>query len=279
MKYLRDRNISHMDLKPQNILLSSSSSGNHPVLKLADFGFAQHLGEGTKDLKKIRGSPLYMAPEMFERKSFDARVDLWSIGVILFESLFGKAPFASETYEELVAKITKPGEIFFPWEGKNISNDCRNLLKSLLNRDPDRRISFDEFFNHPFIDLDHAPSSDSLAKGNFLIREAEIAENQGKPAKSVRFYCRALEYFLPALQFTERPETKARLRAEIQRYIQRAETLKQGLRPRAASIHSQSSFNEIDFLKQKWAEAPQVHYLLFCFFLYNRLVCFTFSFT
>ncbi|XP_013926400.1 PREDICTED: serine/threonine-protein kinase ULK3 [Thamnophis sirtalis] len=80
LKFLHDKNISHLDLKPQNILLSSLEK---PHLKLADFGFAQHMS--PRDEKHVlRGSPLYMAPEMVCSRQYDARVDLWSVGVILY---------------------------------------------------------------------------------------------------------------------------------------------------------------------------------------------------
>lgn len=53
----------------------------------------------------IRGSPLYMAPEILLRHEYDARVDLWSVGVIMYECLFGKAPYSSSSFEELAEKI------------------------------------------------------------------------------------------------------------------------------------------------------------------------------
>ncbi|KAM4893019.1 serine/threonine-protein kinase ULK3 isoform 3-T3 [Sylvia borin] len=101
LKFLHDRNISHLDLKPQNILLSTPEN---PQLKLADFGFAQYMSPWDEK-HVLRGSPLYMAPEMVCRQHYDARVDLWSVGVILYEALFGKPPFASHSFAELEEKI------------------------------------------------------------------------------------------------------------------------------------------------------------------------------
>ncbi|XP_057707267.1 serine/threonine-protein kinase ULK3 isoform X2 [Corythoichthys intestinalis] len=98
LQFLHDRNISHLDLKPQNILLCGS------VLKLADFGFAQYMSPWDEK-SVLRGSPLYMAPEMVCRRQYDSRVDLWSVGVILYEALFGRAPFASRSFSELEEKI------------------------------------------------------------------------------------------------------------------------------------------------------------------------------
>ncbi|XP_056881371.1 serine/threonine-protein kinase ULK3 isoform X6 [Takifugu flavidus] len=98
LQFLHERNISHLDLKPQNILLCGS------VLKLADFGFAQYMSPWDEH-SVLRGSPLYMAPEMVCRRQYDSRVDLWSVGVILYEALFGRAPFASKSFAELEEKI------------------------------------------------------------------------------------------------------------------------------------------------------------------------------
>ncbi|XP_039587686.1 serine/threonine-protein kinase ULK3 isoform X3 [Passer montanus] len=101
LKFLHDHNISHLDLKPQNILLSAPEN---PQLKLADFGFAQYMSPWDEK-HVLRGSPLYMAPEMVCRQHYDARADLWSVGVILYEALFGKPPFASRSFAELEEKI------------------------------------------------------------------------------------------------------------------------------------------------------------------------------
>lgn len=70
----------------------------------ADFGFAQYLSDEDKH-NTIRGSPLYMAPEMLLARKYDARVDLWSVGVIMYECLFGKAPYSSSSFQELAEKI------------------------------------------------------------------------------------------------------------------------------------------------------------------------------
>lgn len=80
LEYLHSKNVAHFDLKPQNIFLTSRLP---PVIvKLGDFGFAQVIrpDQGSSD---FRGSPLYMAPEIYTGGSYDATVDLWSVGVIV----------------------------------------------------------------------------------------------------------------------------------------------------------------------------------------------------
>ncbi|CAG2215616.1 ULK3 [Mytilus edulis] len=118
MLYLREHNVAHMDLKPQNVLLTSSSN---PTVKIADFGFAKHMFDGDKE-SVMKGSPLYMAPEIICQKTYDARVDLWSIGVILYECLFGRAPFASKSFQELGAKIWNDKPVELPY-GVNVDDE------------------------------------------------------------------------------------------------------------------------------------------------------------
>lgn len=75
------------DLKPQNLLLSTSKSG--ALLKIADFGFARNLQpQGLAET--LCGSPLYMAPEILQFQKYDAKADLWSVGTILFELVVGE---------------------------------------------------------------------------------------------------------------------------------------------------------------------------------------------
>ncbi|MBA0726589.1 hypothetical protein Golax_002409 [Gossypium laxum] len=87
---LRDNNLIHRDLKPQNLLLSTNDS--NAVLKIADFGFARSL-QPRGLAETLCGSPLYMAPEIMQLQKYDAKADLWSVGAILFQLVTGKTPF------------------------------------------------------------------------------------------------------------------------------------------------------------------------------------------
>lgn len=83
---------------------STQHSNHYLFLAISDFGFAQYLSNSEHKFA-IRGSPLYMAPEMLLRHKYDARVDLWSVGVIMYECLFGKAPYSSSSFQELAERI------------------------------------------------------------------------------------------------------------------------------------------------------------------------------
>jgi len=210
LQYLRQNNVSHMDLKPSNLLVTSS---NPPILKVADFGFAQHLEENSKD-RGLKGSPLYMAPEIFLSDEYDAKADLWSIGVILYEGLFGKAPFSSDTLESLVVKIKEDVPIIIP-RSRKISSECRDLLSRCLVRCPEKRIAFQDFFSHPFLDLDHLPDENSFQKASKLVNQAVVADRDKDAEKAIRLYEESLKYFNPLVYYESDMKKKEKLRSTV----------------------------------------------------------------
>ncbi|KAK6120326.1 hypothetical protein DH2020_046017 [Rehmannia glutinosa] len=148
LKVLRENNLIHRDLKPQNLLLSTD--GNNSVLKIADFGFARSLQ--PKGLAEtLCGSPLYMAPEIMQLQKYDAKADLWSVGAILFQLVTGKTPFTGNNQIQLLQNIIKSTELQFPPEAQDLNLHCMDLCKKLLRRNPVERLTFEEFFNHPYL--------------------------------------------------------------------------------------------------------------------------------
>lgn len=136
------------DLKPQNLLLSDHTP--QAVLKIADFGFARHLQQHQL-ADTLCGSPLYMAPEILQSHKYDAKADLWSVGTILYELVVGRPPFNGSNHVALLHNIER-NEAKIPDQiARNLSAACVDLIYSLLKRDPVQRISFEEFFNHPFL--------------------------------------------------------------------------------------------------------------------------------
>ncbi|XP_055606037.1 serine/threonine-protein kinase ULK3 [Uranotaenia lowii] len=225
LRYMREREVCHFDLKPQNLLLMRIS-GHGMVLKVADFGFAQHLELGQENCN-IKGSPLYMAPEILLKQRYDARADLWSIGIILYECLFGRAPYSSASLGELLEKFKNRQRIEIPKHGINsISIECEDLLSRLLKRDPDDRIAFDDFFSHSFLDLEHSPSEDNLSKAVALISEAIELDKKLDYDGAYKKYCKGLQYFVPMIQSETDPAKKRVLRERVQTYLNRAEEIK-----------------------------------------------------
>lgn len=90
-KHIAESGFIHRDLKPANILLKEK------VAKIADFGFAKKMSSSTIKETKNVGSPLYMSPESLIHKNYTIKSDIWSLGVMLYEILHGKAPWNCST--------------------------------------------------------------------------------------------------------------------------------------------------------------------------------------
>ena len=91
LHFLHSKNIMHRDLKPANILLSEDS--RHAILKIADFGIAKQLRGAVSMSRTQAGTPLYMAPEIYEMQGYDAKADVWYVGSNLL--LLSHSPFYS----------------------------------------------------------------------------------------------------------------------------------------------------------------------------------------
>ncbi|GLV40791.1 Autophagy-related 1 [Carabus blaptoides fortunei] len=164
MKALYAKGIVHRDLKPQNILLSHSGAKACPQpseirLKIADFGFARFLQDGVM-AATLCGSPMYMAPEVIMSLQYDAKADLWSLGTIVFQCLTGKAPFQAHTPQALKQFYEKNANLA-PKIPSGTSSELCDLLMGLLRRNARDRMSFDVFFNHPFLQRPEPPPSSS----------------------------------------------------------------------------------------------------------------------
>ena len=96
------------------------------------------------------GSPMYMAPEVLMGHTYTAKADLYSIGTIVYQCLTGRAPFHATSPQEL-RQFYERNEILKPNIPSGTSQPLRELISSLLIRNPKDRLSSDQFFSHPFI--------------------------------------------------------------------------------------------------------------------------------
>lgn len=187
LRFLRDQNLVHRDIKPQNLLLSPPKKSKQeaidagyagqwelPVLKLADFGFARML-PSTSLAETLCGSPLYMAPEILRYEKYNAKADLWSVGAVAYEMITSSPPFKAANHVELQRTIEKANDrIVFP-PGNTSSPELRRLICSLLKKAPTERIGFAEFFNDPIIlnsiVAENKPLDQSKLDNNLFISE------------------------------------------------------------------------------------------------------------
>ena len=132
--------IIHRDIKPENVLL-----GDNLVAKLTDFGWSNYMQEDEKR-QTVCGTPIYLAPEIIKEDGHDEKVDIWCIGVLLFELITGNVPFQGNDIDTLKENIL---HLRISWP-KDINIDAKNLIKKILKLDPNSRISLEEMLKHPF---------------------------------------------------------------------------------------------------------------------------------
>uniref|UniRef100_A0A8C3G6G1 non-specific serine/threonine protein kinase n=1 Tax=Cyclopterus lumpus TaxID=8103 RepID=A0A8C3G6G1_CYCLU len=148
------RNIVHRDLKAENLLLDHNLN-----IKIADFGFSNLFSRGQL-LKTWCGSPPYAAPELFEGKEYDGpKVDIWSLGVVLYVLVCGALPFDGSTLQNLRARVLS-GKFRIPFF---MSTDCEYLIRHMLVLEPSRRLTMEQINKNKWMRLgDPDPEFDRL---------------------------------------------------------------------------------------------------------------------
>eukprot|EP00330_Aristerostoma_sp_ATCC50986_P004286 CAMPEP_0114588556 /NCGR_PEP_ID=MMETSP0125-20121206/11229_1 /TAXON_ID=485358 ORGANISM="Aristerostoma sp., Strain ATCC 50986" /NCGR_SAMPLE_ID=MMETSP0125 /ASSEMBLY_ACC=CAM_ASM_000245 /LENGTH=242 /DNA_ID=CAMNT_0001785011 /DNA_START=254 /DNA_END=979 /DNA_ORIENTATION=- len=151
IKFLHEKNIQHLDIKTDNILL-----GEDFRLKICDFEYC-HRPEDTTILG--RGSPHYRAPELLSGtpSNFQA-LDIYSAGIVLFQMMFNVFPYLEDTEKEVVtfSKFVKNGDFNSFWEGHkalqnlnfNFSDDFKDLFEKMINPDPEKRCTIEDIQKH-----------------------------------------------------------------------------------------------------------------------------------
>ncbi|KAM8902395.1 serine/threonine-protein kinase SIK3 homolog isoform 6-T6 [Spinachia spinachia] len=148
------RSIVHRDLKAENLLLDHNLN-----IKIADFGFSNLFARGQL-LKTWCGSPPYAAPELFEGKEYDGpKVDIWSLGVVLYVLVCGALPFDGSTLQNLRARVLS-GKFRIPFF---MSTDCEYLIRHMLVLEPSRRLTMEQICKNKWMRLgDPDPDFDRL---------------------------------------------------------------------------------------------------------------------
>lgn len=154
IEYMHSIEIAHRDIKPENLLLDENFN-----LKLADFGLANVCDNGRK-LETPCGSPCYAAPEMLLGKAYNGlKADIWSSGVVLYAMICGFLPFEDQNISELYDKISNGLYTEPIWLSLNI----KDLIKHILDVNPDTRYSIEDIKNHPW--MKNSPSFVKYDKG------------------------------------------------------------------------------------------------------------------
>ena len=150
INYLNSFGIVHRDLKPENIMLIDESDNSG--IKIIDFGMTKTVAPGEKMDDRL-GTINYVAPEVLKKMPYTKQIDIWSLGVILYVLLSGIFPFClgDESDEEVIKKTLNNSPDFPDLYFKNISKSAIRFINQCLEKDPNERITIEEFLKNEWI--------------------------------------------------------------------------------------------------------------------------------
>eukprot|EP00747_Dinoflagellata_sp_TGD_P021980 gnl/TRDRNA2_/TRDRNA2_128830_c1_seq1.p1 gnl/TRDRNA2_/TRDRNA2_128830_c1~~gnl/TRDRNA2_/TRDRNA2_128830_c1_seq1.p1 ORF type:complete len:528 (-),score=106.26 gnl/TRDRNA2_/TRDRNA2_128830_c1_seq1:291-1853(-) len=190
VNYMHNKGFVHRDIKPENFLLQESGVPLHSnTIKLIDFGMAQRFGPDRALTTKC-GTVLFMAPEIYLREEYDEKVDVWSVGVILYILVSGKPPFISEKEEEIkmLTIMSKPKFEEKGWEA--VSSFATELIQDMLRSVPEERISAADALSSPW-----AKDQEDNSEEHRVLRSesaSNVMDNLGRVARMNSFKKSAL---------------------------------------------------------------------------------------
>jgi serine/threonine-protein kinase len=144
LEHLHDSGFMHLDVKPENVLLTRNGS-----LRLVDFDLAQPVPNPPQKLTKNPGTPAYMAPEQLLRQPVDHRADIWAYGVSAFELLTFKKPFPGETADEVLRRQLDRSDFLNPRQtNPEIPPALESIVLKCLERDMEKRYPITSLLVH-----------------------------------------------------------------------------------------------------------------------------------
>lgn len=198
IEYCHKQNIAHRDLKPENVLL-----GDGYLVKLVDFGFARTFADKSGMINKMTtalGTPGYAAPEILKREKYNANVDIFSLGVILFICIAGFPPFQeAKATDWWFDKLMKKKYALF-WKAHErthkFSDESKDLLVRMLAAHPGERITWEKIRAHAWVQgdtLTQANAEKRLRKRKSSVDKKKIEIAQKEQRTVPKELVRALE--------------------------------------------------------------------------------------
>jgi len=147
VKYLHENNISHRDLKVENVLLDKDNN-----VKLADFNLATRFKQNELFTHRC-GSEEYTSPEIVTRKAYDPqKTDIWALGIILYAIVVGHLPFYHKDGERVQSMYHRIAMVNYKFpSGVEIDKDAKNLISAILKYTPQSRATLDQILAHPWL--------------------------------------------------------------------------------------------------------------------------------
>ncbi|CAD8153295.1 unnamed protein product [Paramecium pentaurelia] len=151
--YIHERKIIHRDIKPENLILKEENDISNIVL--ADFGLADYYQKDAQYLFKRCGSLGYVAPEILQDKHYDFKVDIYSLGIVMFLLLTGEQAFKGSSTQEVLQNNTYGKIDDYKLESCHVSQDAKNLCRQMLNINSNQRLTAEAAIKHPWFKVDN----------------------------------------------------------------------------------------------------------------------------
>ena len=142
--FLHKNDLIHRDIKPENILMFENG-----VVKLCDFGWCTRLEGGQRIT--FCGTVEYMSPEMVNKEEYNKEIDIWSLGILLYEMIHGHSPFKPNKPKFNICDVISNIKIQNLKFNNDISEECKELIIHLLDRDINKRYKIEDIFNSKFV--------------------------------------------------------------------------------------------------------------------------------
>ncbi|XP_053268341.1 serine/threonine-protein kinase 17A [Pleuronectes platessa] len=175
--FLHQSNIVHLDLKPQNILLTSSSPLGD--IKIVDFGLSRMVCS-HQELREIMGTPEYVAPEILNYEPISTATDMWSIGVLAYVMLTGISPFLGEDKQETFLNISQLNVSYIEEELQQLDQAALSFIQMLLLKQPQDRATAEQCLTHPWLQHSKTPETQTVEE-ILPMKEQEVSSTTSTP--------------------------------------------------------------------------------------------------
>uniref|UniRef100_A0A667WYF8 Serine/threonine-protein kinase 17A n=1 Tax=Myripristis murdjan TaxID=586833 RepID=A0A667WYF8_9TELE len=179
---LHRNNVVHLDLKPQNILLTSAKPLGD--IRIVDFGLSRRMDKVT-EVREIVGTPDYVAPEILNYEPLSTATDMWSIGVLTYVMLTGESPFLGDDKQETFLNISQVNVDYSQDVFEGVSSLAVDFIKSLLLKNPRKRATAEECLKHPWLNsLPHPhshPHPHLHTRPASSLDEPETSQSESEP--------------------------------------------------------------------------------------------------